>query len=125
MRPLAWTGMALPAVSIDDCSNPLDCRGQSITGTVTTTAANGVLGGLGSTFLDGAEQVATAAYLSLDDSTASGRPRPARERAAGAARPASSRLETPPSSGVPRTPLDRARRTRGLIPGYLTFGLFS
>ena len=69
---LALTGAlaALPAVSIDDCSNPLDCLGQTVTGAVASTAANGVLGGLGSAFLSGAEQVATAAYASIDDVTA-------------------------------------------------------
>jgi hypothetical protein len=67
---LAAAVAQLPSVSIDNCSNPLDCLGQTVTGAVTSTAANGVLGGLGSAFLEGAEQVATVAYASLDDSTA-------------------------------------------------------
>ena len=70
MATLAAAVAHLPLVSIDDCSNPLDCLGQAVTGSVTTTAANGVLGGLGSAFLEGAEQIATAAYASLDDTTA-------------------------------------------------------
>ena len=70
MLALAGELAALPAVSIDDCSNPLDCLGQTVTGAVASTAANGVLGGLGSAFLEGAEQVATVAYASLDDTTA-------------------------------------------------------
>jgi hypothetical protein len=57
---------ALPGISIDQCSNPLDCIGQ----TVTASASNSILGGLGSMFLQGAEQMATAAFASLDESVA-------------------------------------------------------
>ena len=70
MRALTGALVTMPAVSIDDCTNPLDCLGQTVTGAVTSTATNGVLGVLGSAFLSGAEQVAMAAYASLDDMTA-------------------------------------------------------
>lgn len=56
--------------SADPCTNPLGCATDAVASTVSSSAADFMLGGLGRAFIDAAEQVAALAFASLDDSTA-------------------------------------------------------
>ncbi|MCB2177836.1 MAG: type IV secretion system protein [Actinomycetales bacterium] len=65
MLATAVAGVA-PAILLDDCSNPLNCLGQAVTASASST----LLGGLGSAFVQGSEQIARAAFASLDQTAA-------------------------------------------------------